>query len=190
MWVKMAAWCELRGFRTSIVERKFAGDFMVAGDEPRVALCGVDNALVREDLEDVRFDRVIEAGLGAGTQENLAFQTHTFPASRTARHRWGTEGHRPDADAVAENPAYRTLAQAGVDDCGITTLAGRTAGASFVGAVTAAVVVAEIIKLGLGGPRYELVDGSLRSLELRQGLACIEGAPFNPGTTAATLEAV
>ena len=63
----MAAWCESRGFRTSIVERRFAGDFRVAGDEPRVALCGVDNALARADLEDVGFDRVIEAGLGAGS---------------------------------------------------------------------------------------------------------------------------
>ncbi len=186
----MAAWCELRGFRTSIVERKFAGDFKVAADEPRVALCGVDNALARADLEDVGFDRVIEAGLGAGTQEYLAFQTHTFPASRTARHRWGTEGHRPDADAVAENPAYRALAQDGVDNCGIITLAGRTVGASFVGAVTAAVVVAELIRLGLGGPRYELVDGSLRSLDLRQAVVGGDREPFNPGTTAAKLEPV
>lgn len=184
----MAAWCEARGFRVAIVERRFAGDFRVAGDEPRVALCGVDNALARADLEDVGFDRVIEAGLGAGTQEYLAFQTHTFPADRSAKHRWGTQGHRPDADTVADNPAYRALAERGLDDCGITTLAGRTVGASFVGAVTAAVVIAELIKLGLGGPRYEVVDGSLRSLELRQAVACRDGAPFNPGTTSATLE--
>ncbi len=181
----MAAWCESRGFRTSIVERRFAGDFRVAGDEPRVALCGVDNALARADLEDVGFDRVIEAGLGAGTQEYLAFQTHTFPAGRSAKHRWGTQGHRPDADTVADNPAYRALAQNGLDDCGITTLAGRTVGASFVGAVTAAVVIAELIRLGLGGPRYEVVDGSLRSLELRQAVMSGDREPFNPGTTAA-----
>ena len=184
----MAAWCESRGFRTSIVERRFAGDFRVAGDEPRVALCGVDNALARADLEDVGFDRVIEAGLGAGTEEYLAFQTHTFPAGRSAKHRWGTQGHRPDADRVADNPAYRALAQNGLDDCGITTLAGRTVGASFVGAVTAAVVIAELIRLGMGGPRFEVVDGSLRSLELRQAVTSGDREPFNPGTTAATLE--
>ena len=183
----MAIWCESRGFRTSIVERRFAGDFSVAGDEPRVALCGVDNALARADLEDVGFDRVIEAGLGAGTQEYLAFQTHTFPADRSAKHHWGTQGHRLHADTLADNPAYRALSEGGLDDCGITTLAGRTVGASFVGAVTAAVVISELIRLGLGGPRYEVVDGSLRSLELRQAVVCRDGAPFNPGTTAATL---
>ena len=77
----MALWCESRGFRTSIMERRFAGDFRVREAEPRVALCGVDNALARADLEDVGFGRVIEAGLGAGTQEYLAFQVHTFPGT-------------------------------------------------------------------------------------------------------------
>lgn len=184
----MAAWCESRGFRTSIVERGFADDYKVVGDEPRVALCGVDNTPTRADLEDVGFDRVIEAGLGAGIQEYLAFQIHTFPASRSAKHRWGTQVHQSDVDTVADKPAYRALAQHGLDDCGITTLAGRTVGASFVGAVTASMVIAELIRMGLGGPRYEVVDGSLRSLELRQAVTCADGAPFNPGTTAAMLE--
>ena len=179
----MALWCETRGFRTSIVERRFAADFLVAGDEPRVALCGVDNALARAELEDAGFGRVIEAGLGAGTQEYLAFQVHTFPARRTAKQRWGTEANQSSLDAVAGNPAYRALSQAGLDDCGITTLAGRTVGASFVGAATAAIVVAELIRGGLGGHRYEVVDGSLRSLELRQAIESPDKIPFNPGTT-------
>lgn len=186
----MAAWCESRGFRTSIVERRFAADFRVAGDEPRVALCGVDNARARADLEDVGFNRIIEAGLGAGTQEYLSFQTHTFPAGRSAKHRWGAQGYQPDADPVADNPAYRALAQHGLDDCGITTLAGRTVGASFVGAATAAMVIAEFIRMVLGGHRYEVVDGSLMSLELRQAVVCADRSPFNPGTTAARFEAL
>ena len=186
----MALWCEARGFRTSIVERRFADDFRIAGDEPSVALCGVDNALARADLEDVGFGRVIEAGLGAGTQEYLAFQMHTFPACRTARRRWGTDVHHSSGDIITDNPAYRALAQHGLDDCGITTLAGRTVGASFVGAVTAAVVVAELMRMAVGGHRYEVLDGSLRSLELRQAVLGTDKAPFNPGTTPATLKTV
>ena len=184
----MALWCEARGFLTSIVERRFVADFQVAGDEPSVALCGVDNAPARADLEDVGFDRVIEAGLGAGTQEYLAFQVHTFPARRTARLHWGTDVHHSNGDTIADNPAYRALAQDGLDDCGITTLAGRTVGASFVGAVTAAVVVAELMRMALGGHRYEVVDASLRSLELRQAVIGADGPPFNPGTVSATLK--
>lgn len=184
----MALWCESRGFRTSIVERRFAADFQIGGDEPRVALCGVDNALARADLESVGFDRVIEAGLGAGTHEYLAFQVHTFPARQTAQHRWGTAVQQANVDTVAENSAYRALAHDGLDDCGVTTLAGRTVGASFVGAATAAVVVAEIIRMGLGGNRYEVLDGSLRSLGLRQAVMCTDTTPFNPGTTSSILE--
>jgi len=184
----MAHWCESRGFRTSIVERRFAADFQIGGDEPRVALCGVDNALARADLEDVGFDRVIEAGLGAGAHEYLALQVHTFPARQTAKHRWQTAAYPANVSAVAENPAYRALAHDGLDDCGITTLAGRTVGASFVGAVTAAMVVAELTRMGLGGNRYEVLDASLRSLALRQAVRCTDPIPFNPGTTSSILE--
>lgn len=186
----MALWCESRGFHTSIVERRFAADFRIAGEEPSVALCGVDNALARAFLEDVGFGRVIEAGLGAGTQEYLAFQMHTFPACRTARSRWGADLHHSNGNTNIDNPAYRALAQDGLDECGIVTLAGRTVGASFVGTVTAAVVVAELTRMAMGGPRYEVVDGSLRSIELRQAVLGNDSVPFNPGTTSATLETV
>src|SRR5690606_11801916 len=63
----MATWCEARGFRTAIYERRFGLDFKVIGEEPSLALCGVDNALARAALEEVGFERVIEAGLGAGS---------------------------------------------------------------------------------------------------------------------------
>jgi len=186
----MALWCEARGFRTSIVERRFTADFRIAGDEPGVAFCGVDNALARANLEDVGFSRVIEAGLGAGPQEYLAFQMHTFPACRTARSRWGVDVHHSNGDSTSDNPAYHALAQDGLDECGIITLAGRTVGASFVGAVTAAVVVAELMRMAMGGTRYEVVDGSLRSLELRQAVLSSETEPFNPGSTIAKEETV
>jgi hypothetical protein len=181
----MARWCEARGFRTSLQERRFADNFRVAPDEPSVALCGVDNALARAALEDVGFARIVEAGLGAGPQEYLAFQVHTFPAARAARARWGGGVGAPVADAVLDQPAYRALARAGVDTCGLITLAGRTVGAPFVGAATAAVVVAEVLRMALGEHRYEIVDGSLRSLGHRRAMRGGEDHPFNPGWTPA-----
>lgn len=181
----MALWCEKRGFRTSIVERRFSADFQIAEDEPRVALCGVDNALARAGLEEVGFGRVIEAGLGAGAREYLAFQVHSFPARRTAKRRWGASAYQLNRETVADNPAYQALAQAGLDSCGIITLAGRTVGASFVGAVTSTLVIAEFIRMAMGEHRYEVIDGSLRSLELCQAVLADECPPFNPGTTTA-----
>lgn len=124
----MARWCEARGFRTSIQERRFAANFRVAPDEPSVALCGVDNALARAALEDVGFGRIVEAGLGAGPQEYLAFQVHTFPAARAARVRWRAGDSAPATEALLDRPGYRALADAGVDECGLTTLAGARSG--------------------------------------------------------------
>ena len=177
----MARWCEARGFRTTIIERLFAPDFRIESQEPCVAVCGVDNALARAALEDVGFGRIIEAGLGAGTEEYLAFQVHTFPASRSARARWGRGDVATPIPSHIHRPAYRALAGAGIDDCGLTILAGRTVGAPFVGAATSAVVVSELLRLVLGEHRYEVVDGSLRSLEHRQTVRSGVEAPFNPG---------
>jgi hypothetical protein len=181
----LAQWCEQRGFRTALVERHFADDFRVSADEPPVALCGVDNALARAALEDVGFGRIIEAGLGAGPQEYLAFQVHTFPAQRSARWHWGGGEQARAIEAVLARPAYRALHDAGVDECGVTTLAGRTVGAPFVGVTTAALVVAELLRMLLGGKRYEVIDGSLRSLEHRRTVLTEADAAFNPGWTPA-----
>jgi hypothetical protein len=78
----MAAWAEHRGFTTSICERLFDAHFTRHPDEPTVALCGLDNALGRQALDQVGFDFVVEAGLGRGHQDFRAIRLHTLPASR------------------------------------------------------------------------------------------------------------
>jgi hypothetical protein len=164
----MAGWAEARGFRTTIVERSFTSNFHVEGREPPIALMGVDNALARQSLEDVGFDRVIEAGLGKGPKDFLGIGVHTFPASRKARDIWADTA---PADAEIAQPAYRALLEQTGDRCGIVRLAGRSIGAPFVGAVAASLVIAELIRLSLGAHRYEMVDCHLRDLESRSVVA-------------------
>ncbi len=180
----MARWCEERGFQTAIQERRFRDNFRVDDDDPVVALCGIDNALGRAALEDVGYRRIIEAGLGRGTEEYLAFQVHTFPARRSAQVRWGGITEGSIVEEMIHLPAYQSLAVAGLDQCGLTTLAGRSVGASFVGAATATIVIAELLRLVMGAHRYEVIDGTLRSLKCRQAVQ-YEGRddPFNPGYT-------
>lgn len=184
----MARWCEDRGFRTTITERRFAADFAVKGDEPPVALCGVDNALARADLEGPGFGRVLEAGLGKGTREYLDFQVHTFPARKSAKERWGGTAQEELADGLLDKPAYKTLAAEGLDECGLTTLAGRTVGAPFVGAATSAIIVAELLRMVLGDRSYEAIDGTLRSLDEPHIVPSkAVGEPFNPGSAKARI---
>jgi hypothetical protein len=187
----MAAWCDGRGFRTVVNERRFAENFTASAEEPQVALCGVDNALARAALEGVGFARVIEAGLGKGASEYLAFQLHTFPGPQTARARWGGMAEVESPASLLVQPAYAALAEQGVDECGLTLLAGRSVGASFVGTAVATLVVAEALRLVAGGPEYGLIDGSLRTLGRRTAIVndgVIEAAvvPYNPGYTRAT----
>lgn len=179
----MARWCENRGFITMINERPFAGDFHINNSEPRLAICGVDNAFARADLEKVGFARVIEAGLGKGEKEYLAFQLHTFPGPQKAVERWREDEHL-DGAYVRSKPAYVALEGEGMDDCGITTLAGRTVGASFVGVTVSTLLIAELLRMIQGGVANAVIDGTLRSPDRREVVANPQWLePFNPGTT-------
>lgn len=176
-----AAWAEARGFRTAIIERPFASDFRVGPREPSVALVGVDNALARQQIEDVGFARVIEAGLGRGAQDFLGLDLHTFPAARTAREVWSDLSA---GEAQIDAPAYQALLAKSGDRCGIIRLAGRSIGAPFVGAAAAALVVAELLRLPLGGKRIEKISWHLRDPSMRSVIKGEPWAPFNPGTIA------
>lgn len=180
----MADWCEERGFGTRILERRFSADFRLNDEEPLVALCGVDNEGARADLEDVGFSQVIEAGIGTGSEEYLAFQMHCFPSSRSARRHWSPSSSGREVDSIIRQPAYQSLAAEGLDQCGLTTLAGRSVGAAFVGATVSALVIAELLRMCLGEHRYQIIDGSLRSLEHHMAiLSDGSSPPFNPGLT-------
>ena len=178
----MASWAEQRGFKTAMVERKFNSDFLVHRDEPSFALCGVDNEPTRSALEDVGFAKVIEAGLGGGTDDFLGFRTHVFPGGRRAKDVWKpVETNRV---VRTDRPAYEKLAASGLDQCGLTQLAGRTVGAPFVGAVAAAVVIGEALRVVNGAHCYDLIDGHLRDLKQLTAVGAVDEAPFNPGSTA------
>lgn len=179
----MAQWAELRGFRTAIIEQRFAKSFRVGEDEPAVALCGVDNALARISIEDVGFGRIIEAGLGSGTKDFLGFRTHLFPGARKARDIW-RDGDSAQIVSV-DLPAYKALAATGVDQCGLTQLAGRTVGAPFVGAIAGAAVIAELLRMVNGAHGYDFLDGHLKDLGYRTVVQAQELPPFNPGSTEA-----
>lgn len=182
----MALWCEERGFRTTIQEREFAGNFRVNENEPSLAVCGVDNEPARAGLEEVGFRRVIEAGLGTGAEEFLAFQLHGFPASKGARSRWGTGTATQAPPPSIEKQAYIDLALAGGDHCGLTTLAGKSVGAAFVGAAVSAIMSAELLRTVTDDQHYEIVDSSLRSLEHIRAEQCKQPSEaFNPGITRA-----
>jgi hypothetical protein len=177
----MAEWIEARGFKTSIVERDFAGNFAIGPRDPSVALIGVDNALARQAIEEVGFGRVIEAGLGRGPKDFLGIDLHTFPASKSPREVWPQTG---PFDVDITLPAYRLMLERSGDRCGIVRLAGRSIGAPFVGAAAAALAVSELIRLCGGGKSYEVVSCHLRDLAGLVAVVAPSLEAFNPGSVA------
>ena len=99
--------------------------------------------------------------------------------------RWGSGAIEIESPLrLLTNPAYAALADDGLDECGLTLLAGRSVGASFVGTVVGALVVAEAMRMTIGGPEYSLIDGSLRTPERRSAIVNTSvSTAFNPGYT-------
>lgn len=81
-------------------------------------------------------------------------------------------------------PAYRDLLAARGDRCGTVRLAGRSIGAPFVGAVAAALVIAEFVRLAMGSHRHEVFSCHLRDLGNRTLIRGGAWQPYNPGTVA------
>ena len=75
----MAQWADLRGFRTSIIERAFEGNFHVNSREPPVALLDVDNVLARQGIESVGFDELSRLASVAGRRISWELTCMRFP---------------------------------------------------------------------------------------------------------------
>lgn len=179
----MATWAEARGFQTKIIERPFPGGILVSGDEPRLALGGVDNPQARAAYEDAGFRWIVEAGLGSGPTEYLALRLHTFPASASARAKWGDE-MTSSSNRGIQFPAYQRLSNQGMDECGLVRIASRSVGAPFVGAVAASFVVSEVLRFLNGGEQLEVLDMTLSSPAMRSTVPFTSKLTgFNPGFT-------
>jgi hypothetical protein len=161
----MAQWAERRGFQTAIVERLFDAEFRRQSSEPCVALCGLDNAMGRQALDQVGFNLVVEAGLGRGHRDFRSMRLHCLPGSRPSAQIWQDN---PSQESLEDLPAYtKVLADGTLDRCGMTLLSGKAVGAPFVGATAATLALAEVLRLLHGGPVHQLIDLDLLSLEQR-----------------------
>lgn len=178
-----AGWAEHRGFRTALMERAIAANFTVSGEEPAVALIGVDNPGARRLVESVGFSRIIDAGLGRGPVDYLGITLHTFPASRSADECW-PESAAPSVDpaqATAKKKAYENLDTSSKDRCGVLRLAGRSIATPFAGAAAGALAVGELLRLCHGGARVEYTAWHLAHPENRLVLPGEPWPVINPG---------
>lgn len=177
----MAAWAEMFGCATAIVERRFGASTRRLDDEPAVALCGFDNALARSALEDAGFELIVEAGLGSGPAAFMNFALHSFPGSRAAMEIWKEDAKVP-SPPLAPARAYAGLRNDGMDECGLAILQSRSVGVPFVSLIVAAFVIAELLRRLHNGTACEVLSGSLFDLDLIEPIE--QKARSFPGTFA------
>lgn len=179
---------ESLGFTTIVVERRFGLGFGRTPEEPAIAFAGFDAPEPRRLLEQVGFVQVVDAGLGGGPRY-LDILVHAFPASRSAVDCFPSTEDPRALDRVLGQPAYESeigaLEASGISRetarCGVTELAGRTAGAAFVGAAAASLVVAGTIRDMHGGRRVEVVSLSMSDVSSPRVAANPHQAPRNTG---------
>jgi hypothetical protein len=176
----MATWAERRGFKTTITERLFDAHTRRQPHEPAIALCGLDNAAGRRELDHAGFDFVAEAGLGRGHGDFRSMLIHTLPGAESSAKLWEASA---EAAASTDALAYRKLLEDGsLDRCGVALLAGKAVGAPFVGSVAAVIVVAEVLRLLHGATVNRLIDLNLVSPEHRLIVPQINDfSMLNPG---------
>ena len=174
-----AKYLESLGFGTSITERPFDSGTRRGNNEPSVALVGIDHPGPRRLLEGAGFDLVVDAGLGATAQNYLSMAVHTFPSGATAATTWPANAEITD-ERILNQPGYleyqKQLIKAsdltdGEIKCGILDIAGRAAGAAFVGCVAATLVISEVLRTLAGGPRSQQIRLHLRNPHLVQVLS-------------------
>ncbi len=160
-----SSWLENRGFQTIITERRFDNYTKRTSEEPFIALCGFDTASSRLPLENAGFDLIVETGLGSSLSTFDIIALHTFPgASKTPQDLWGSEDlTKPDINEIV----YEILKDLHDEKCGIVplTISGKSLSASFVGACSGALVIAELLRGLHGGMRYDKIIFQLRDME-------------------------
>lgn len=161
----LASRLEDRGFNTTITERRLSLGDRRRGNEPRLALVGVDNPETRRPLSTMGFDYVIDVGLGEGTSHYLDVHLHTFPGSRDSSDVPGWEDVAPTEPDLHAGAFQSALGNADANErCGLVELAGKAIAVPFVGAVAGAIAVAEAVRALRGDARHEILSTSLRQL--------------------------
>lgn len=114
-------------------------DQFVDSNEELVVVA-VDNIGLRRGLDRLRAARLIECGIGDGTEGFTRVQVHAFPGSRLARDVWAGDDARASRVVNITTPAYQALLRETADECGTTLVASRSVATPFVGAFAGAVL--------------------------------------------------
>lgn len=155
-----SAWLEARGIKTSLIERAFGRDSKAHDGEPLVALAGFDSPVPRRFLEVHGFKYIVDGGVGHHAGNFDEIMIHTFPEATASAEAIFAKASQERAKRLPLD----LLKEFGQTTCGalVDELSKTSVSTSFVGACTAALVVADAIRGLNNGPRFEVLHWKLR----------------------------
>jgi hypothetical protein len=160
---------EGRGLRPYLVERRFDENTHPQRDEPRIVLAGMDGKGPRHLLDQAGFDLVIDCGIGGALANFDSITMNVLPNGRiTAAELWPANDDQAAARREAE--AKRLASSRGVyqslferQGCGHVELAGHSAAVPFVGAMSSALALSELVRRLMGATSFDRIHLQLAS---------------------------
>lgn len=135
-------WCEHFGWKTALVERKFARGTSVTSDDPAVVISALDSADPRRHILAAGFHRMLDIGVGHGPVDFEIGQFRSFVVGDEPT--WMGQTEALDVDVRMRRKAYTALK----DACGAFPLASASVAVPFVGAAMGALCLAQLLRLG------------------------------------------
>jgi hypothetical protein len=138
-----ARWAEARGFKTVISERPFTAATRRSEEEPGLVFVGVDNLPARRAVAraEAGFHLVIDAGLGATSEEIFDIRLHAFPGFRSPEIAWPEIQNNTEPELSS---ALKLLVEQGrIDHCGAIIIAGKSLGVPSTAVSAAAIQIAQ-----------------------------------------------
>lgn len=153
-------WIEAAGWSARLVERRFNDDLRPTEHEAPLLICGLDNVVPRMGLAKAGFAYMIDAGVGHGPVDFEGIQVRVLPQGSSPERYWTHPANDKDVDAVMRLPAYQEHERQH-DGCGTFTLAEASVAVPFVGAATAALTIAQAMRLASLKPAMSLLQMEL-----------------------------
>ena len=164
-------WALAKGFRARRIDRFLRPSDRVGGDDPRVALSGLDRIEPRHVLGEVGFEAIVDAGLGRSAGDFDRYRVSVFDHTAPIQEFFAAQQDALPNDALHEQAAYRDLEQR-IGRCGMAEIAGGAAAVPFVSALAAALAVARLIALASGQPIPTNATGSALGQKAARASPC------------------
>jgi len=158
---------ERSGRTTRMIERRLHSEERFQADLPAIALVGVDNLETRRTLSDFGWPLCVDAGLGSTPSSFDSVSVHTFDGSGQSSHDVSAWRYYETSSTDTAAGIFEDLRRAGLDECGVVTLANKKVACAYVGMIAGCLVVAEVLRRLNGGAGSSSISATLDAIVFR-----------------------